>query len=43
MDGAGWVLDFTKLMLNSSRVEDVVEVKVELGSIYFHGWVAGSI
>ena len=29
--GAGWVLDFTRLMLISTQVEFVVEVGVELG------------
>ena len=27
----GWVVDETKFMLNSTQVEDVVEVGVELG------------
>ena len=31
MGGGGWVQDFTKLMLNSTQVEDVAEVGVELG------------
>ena len=31
MGGGGWVQDFTKLMLNSTQVEDVDEVGVELG------------
>ena len=30
--GGGWVLDFTRLMLISTRVEVVVEVGVELGN-----------
>ena len=29
--GAGWVLDFTRLLLISTQVEAVVEVGVELG------------
>ena len=28
----GWVLDFMKLMLNSTQVEDVIEVQVYVGN-----------
>ena len=31
--GGGWVLDFTRLLLISTRVEVVVEGGVELGKI----------
>ena len=31
----GWVLEFTKLILNSIQIEDVVELRVELRFNFF--------
>ena len=31
------MLDFTKLILNSTQIEDVVEVRVELGKTFGRG------